>query len=351
MQFKMQLKKEHIVPVSILIIISLMGLFKLTPLGVIIDSTYAYFTGIIRYLIYILNIIVGLIYVIYKQLVTQKRLLSITLLLISLMIFSEVYVVTFKGFTNLPTIGELISNYFDKGDMLVTGGGLIGLLIVTSLKTFISCVLAIILIGVAVYLMINKPFVSRKRSKVNSGKQVEKQKPSIKPTKVSNNKPVKKSNNVYDDVEPLQFSDDSNTLEIDNYQFNNNDPVNIDTNHESYVTESEPKKEESFKESYARSFEKNEVFLMQKDLETVFNNYNLPLEFVSSEIGYNDQQVVAYEFKKSDNDSNNSLRPSELKQMKLDFEMALDLSDIQILVPFENRQSIGFVINGYDIKK
>lgn len=351
MQFKMQLKKEHIIPVSILIIISLMGLFKLTPLGVIIDSTYAYFTGMIRYLIYILNIIIGLIYVIYKQLVTQKRLLSVTLLLVSLMIFSEIYVATFKGFTNLPTIGELISNYFNNGNMLVTGGGLIGLLIVTSLKTFISCVLAIILIGVAIILIIDKPFVSRKRSKVNSGKQVEKQKPSIKPTKVSNNKPVKKSNNVYDDVEPLQFSDDSNTLEIDNYQFNNDDPVNIDTNHESYVIEPEPKKEESFKESYARSFEKNEVFLMQKDLETVFDNYNLSLEFVSSEIGYNDQQVVAYEFKKSDNDSNNSLKPSELKQMKLDFEMALDLSDIQILIPFENRQSIGFVINGYDIKK
>lgn len=349
MQFKMQLKKEHIVPVSILIIISLMGLFKLTPLGVIIDSTYAYFTGMIRYLIYILNIVIGLIYVIYKQLVTQKRLLSITLLLVGLMIFSEVYVVTFKGFTNLPTIGELISNYFDKGDMLVTGGGLIGLLIVTSLKTFISCVLAIILIGVAVYLMINKPFVSRKRSKVNSGKQVEKQKPSIKPTKISNNKPVKESNNVYDNFEPLQFSDDSSTLEIYNHQFNNENPVNVNINHDSYVTE--PEKEESFKESYAQSFEKNEVFLMQKDLETVFDNYNLPLEFVSSEIGYNDQQVVAYEFKKSDNDNNNSLRPSELKQMKLDFEMALDLSDIQILVPFENRQSIGFIINGYDIKK
>lgn len=351
MQFKMQLKKEHIIPVSILIIISLMGLFKLTPLGVIIDSTYAYFTGMIRYLIYILNIIIGLIYVIYKQLVTQKRLLSVTLLLVSLMIFSEIYVATFKGFTNLPTIGELISNYFDNGNMLVTGGGLIGLLIVTSLKTFISCVLAIILIGVAVVLIIDKPFVSRKRSKVNSGKQVEKQKPSIKPTKVSNNKPTKESDNLYDNFEPLQFNNESDTLEIDDNQSNNNNPVNIDTNQDSYITESEYKKEESFKESYARSFEKNEVFLMQKDLETVFNNYNLPLEFVSSEIGYNDQQVVAYEFKKSDNDSNNSLRPSELKQMKLDFEMALDLSDIQILVPFENRQSIGFVINGYDIKK
>lgn len=343
MQFKMQLKKEHIVPVSILIIISLMGLFKLTPLGVIIDSTYAYFTGMIRYLIYILNIAIGLIYVIYKQLVTQKILLSVTLLLIGLMIFSEVYVATFKGFTNLPTIGELISNYFDKGDMLVTGGGLIGLLIVTSLKTFISCVLAIILIGVAIVLIIDKPFVSRKRSKVNSGKQVEKQKPSIKPTKVSDD--------LYDNFEPLQFNNESDTLEINDNQSNNNNPVNIDVNQDSYITEPEYKKEESFKESYARSFEKNEVFLMQKDLETVFNNYNLPLEFVSSEIGYNDQQVVAYEFKKSDNDSNNSLKPSELKQMKLDFEMALDLSDIQILIPFENRQSIGFIINGYDIKK
>ena len=135
--------------------------------------------------------------------------------------------------------------------------------------------------------MIDKPFVSRKRSRVNSGKQVEKQKPSIKPTKVSNNKPVKETNNVYDEFEPLQFNDDSNTLEIDDHKFNNEDPININTNHESYVAESEPKKEESFKESYARSFEKNEVFLMQKDLETVLNNYNLPLEFVGSEIGYN----------------------------------------------------------------
>lgn len=330
----MQFNKQKVIPVAIIIIISLVSLFKLTPLGVVLDSVFAYFIGSIRYVIYILNMIVGFIVVTYPKEVTQKRVLALSLWVVSAMIIAEIYVMNQLNFTNLPTIGELVRHYFDTQTMLITGGGLIGFVILLALKSVVSSLLAIGLIILGVYLII----LEQRSSKKRKPKQ-QKQKPTTNKVKQNVFVPEKPKPYVPEKVDHSVLDDNP----IFNDTFEDEDIM------EQPIEWAAPEPEIETSINQLNDIDNRKINDMRIKLETVLDNYDLPLEYVELYKHYNNENQVAYEFKKKDN--SNDIKPSDIKAMKFDIEMGLEVNHIDIRVPFENRSAIGIIVQSYDINK
>lgn len=329
----MKLNKQSVMPVAIIIILSVVALFKITAAGVVVDSIFAYFTGMCRYFIYVLAIGVGLIYATYPKLMTDKRLAAVILFVVASIIFSEVYAIKYQGFTNLPGIGEITQHYFDTQTMLITGGGLIGLIIVLALKPFISSILGGMLVVAGVYFLIDIKKGRYKRKPKQ--KKPQKQKPMVTP---------KEEKPSYVEPEPYQpVHVDSSELD-DNPLFK--DDFDDDVIEQPVELKTDTNDERLYKPSY--DFDLLKVSEMKNKIDTVLENYDISLEYVDTHTAYHDEDQVVYEYQKTE--AGSDLKPSDIKAMRFDIEMGLEVKDIKLIIPFEGRSTIGIVIHGWDIK-
>lgn len=329
----MKLNKQSVIPVAIIIILSVVALFKITAAGVVVDSVFAYFTGMGRYFIYVLAIGVGLVYATYPKLMTDKRLAAVILFVVASIIFSEVYAIKHQGFTNLPGIGEITKHYFDTQTMLTTGGGLIGLIIVLALKPFISSILGGVLVVAGLYFLIDIKKGRHKRKSKPKQKKPQKQKPIVTP---------KEEKPSYVEPEPYQ------PVHVDPSELDDN-PLFKD-NFDDDVMEQPIKSEKDDELSYSSTYDFDllKVSEMKNKIDTVLENYDIPLEYVDTHTAYNDDNQVVYEYQKTEVGSD--LKPSDIKAMRFDIEMGLGVKDIRLIIPFEGRSTVGIVIYGWDIK-
>lgn len=340
----MQLTKQKVIPAAIIFIISIVGIFKITPLGVVIDSIMAYFTGSTRYIVYLVAMLIGVIYAIYPHYITQKRLIGSLSIIVGCQIVLELFVVMIHHFDSLPTITELITHYLKTGDMLMTGGGLIGLLVVTSFGKFISFILSIGLFIIGIILILDKKL--KRQSKPKQRQIKDKVKPDVEPIKKDETyKPVQKPDISIDEaIDLLDHSSTDDTVEKDLIDDDLIDEPYVDVApvYDTNTNNDIPSLED------INPIPEDKILIMRSKIETVLHNYDLPLEYVTSHRFYNDQDQVVYEFEVNGSEK---FKPSELKAMKFDIEMGVGVQSINLYVPFEQRIAVGIGVDRYEIEK
>lgn len=331
---KQQSKKGWLKPTILIILIAVIA-FKITPIGLGLDAMFANFIGITRYVIYVIFAALIILNYVKPKWITQLRVGAAASFYMSAFIFAG-FIHLMRGGTHIQSITSIYRTYQKQHAMPKLYGGDLGLHFAQMIGPVMSVIasLGCVALGVGlIYLEYKKQQQDTSSKKSSQSKsqytpyQYDK-KPAADPWKIDTTSSFEQNDTSEDDAW------DDGLDDIDEDFQSVGEPLHIEpdvpvSNHTDTVVQQD---EVLYEEKMA----------MQRRLDAVFSNYDLPLTMLRME---ETENAVAFVYEKMEGAP--SVPISELREMKVDIELGLELpsmAQIEIQAPFKGEPAVGILI-------